>query len=64
MVEGVAVGVALNALAETYTVTSSELEHPVKVDVAVRVKVVFVVRFLVSGSSILELRSLALGVQL
>ena len=64
MVEGVAVGVALNALAEIYTVTSSELEHPVKVDVAVRVKVVFVVRFLVSGSSILELRSLALGVQL
>jgi hypothetical protein len=60
----VAVGVVLNAPPVIVTVTASEFEHPVEVEVAVRVKTFVEVRFTVVGSSSAGFTSNDAGVQL
>jgi len=64
IVPGTAVGVALNAPPVTVTVTASEFEHPVVVDVAVSVKSVVADILTVVGSSTVELTSSEDGAQL
>jgi hypothetical protein len=64
IVPGTAVGVALNAPPVIVTVTASELEQPVDVEVAVSVKVVVEVRFTVAGSTDVGSTSSADGIQL
>jgi len=64
IVPGVAVGVVLNAPPVTVTVTASEFEHPVVVEVAVRVNTVVEDKFTVAGSSIAGFTSNDTGVQL
>ena len=64
IVPGVAVGVVLNAPPVTVTVIASEFEHPVVVEVAVRVKTVVEDKFTVAGSSIAGFTSNDAGVQL
>jgi hypothetical protein len=64
IVPGVAVGVVLNAPPVIVTVTASEFEQPVEVEVAVRVKTVVAGRFTVVGSSTAGFTSSADGVQL
>ena len=64
IVPGVAVGVVLNAPPVIVTVTASELEHPVVIEVAVKVKMVIEDRFTVVGSSTVGFTSCDDGVQL
>jgi hypothetical protein len=64
MVPGVAVGVALSAPPVIVTVTPSEFEQPVVVEVAVSVNAVVDVRFTVVGSSSDGFKSNDAGVQL
>ena len=64
IVPGVAVGVVLNAPPVIVTVTASELEHPVAVEVAVRVNTVVVDKLTVVGSSTEGFTSSDDGVQL
>jgi hypothetical protein len=64
IVPGKAVGVAFNDPPVKVTITASEFEQPVVVEVAVKVKTVVEVRFTVVGSSIAGLRNNEDGVQL
>jgi hypothetical protein len=64
IVPGVAVGVVLNAPPVIVTVTSSEFEQPVEVEVAVRVNIVVEVKFTVVGSADAGFTSSDAGVQL
>jgi hypothetical protein len=63
-VPGVAVGVVLNAPPVTETVTASEFEQPVEVEVAVRLKTFVEVKFTVVGSTDAGFTSSDAGVQL
>jgi hypothetical protein len=64
IVPGIAFGVALNAPPVTVTVTASEFEQAVDVEVAVSVKTVVVDKFTVVGSSTVGFTSSEDGVQL
>jgi len=64
IVPGSAVGDALKPPPVTVTVTTSEFEHPVAVDVAVRVNTVLMVKLTVVGSSTVGFTNCADGVQL
>ena len=64
IVPGVAFGVALNAPPDTVTVTASEFEHPVVVEVAVSVKTVVEDKLTVVGSSAAGFTRSADGAQL
>jgi hypothetical protein len=64
IVPGVAVGVVLNAPPVTETVTASEFEQPVEVEVAVRLKTFVEVKITVVGSTDAGFTSSDAGVQL
>jgi len=64
IVDGVAPGLTLNDPPVTFTVTSSDAEHPVEFILAVKVKLIVDKRLTVTGSSTVALTSEEAGVQL